>query len=93
MKNKLQNLGRAISIIAAHERATDAIFDDLEAFYAPSECYQDVSRGEARRFRQVRRHACHVAGVRNLRELRRAVLAVVPTWDRFNHFRLGIRAI
>lgn len=93
MTRKPQNLGRAISIIAAFEREADALFEDLAAFHAPSECYRDVARGEGRRFRQVRRHACHVAGVRNIRELRRAVLASVPTWDRFNHFRLGINAI
>lgn len=93
MNRRPQNLGRAISIIAAHERASDAMFEDAAAFHAPSECYPIIARGEARRFRQVRRHACAVAGVRNLRELRRAVLVAVPTWDRFNHFRLGIQAL
>jgi len=88
-----QSLGRAVSILLAFERQSNDIFDDLSAFHAPSECYRDVERGLARSFRSVRRRACHAAGVKNLSQLRRAVKRSVPTWDRYNYFRLGITAI
>lgn len=87
------NLGKAVSILAAFERQTAFVYDDLSAFHAPSECYPLVERRLARRFRIVRRHACRVAGVKNLRQLRRAVKRVCPTWDRLNYHRLGIGAI
>lgn len=88
-----QNLGRAVSILLAAQREADYAYEDLAAFHAPSECYPIVSRGIARRFRLVRRRACHAAGVKNLAALRRAVKKAVPTWDRYNHHRLGIDAI
>lgn len=86
----MQRLGRAISILVAHERAVDEMHGDVRAFGAPSECHGVVSRYAARDFRLVRKHACAVAGVRNLRELRAACKAVVPRWDRHNHFKYGI---
>jgi hypothetical protein len=89
----MTNLGRAVSILAKFQRDCDFMYEDLAAFYAPSECYGDVSRGQARRFRLVRRRACKAAGVKNLAQLRRAVKKACPTWDRYNHFRLGIEAI
>lgn len=42
---------------------------DVDAFYAPSECHGLVSKGEAQRARQARRHAVAVSGV-SARELR-----------------------
>ena len=85
-----QHLGKAISILMKYEQEYGELIDDLQAFYAPSECYRDVSRGQARRFRQARRHACHVAGVKNLSQLRKAIKKVCPTWDRYNYHRLGM---
>jgi hypothetical protein len=93
MPKSKQTLGRAVSILAAFDRQCHAEYDDLAAFHAPSECADIVDRGQRRRFRQVRRHACHVAGVKNLNQMRRAVKRAVPTWDRYNHFRLGIESI
>lgn len=89
----MANLGRAVSIIVKFERQCHEQFDDLEAYYAPSECYRDVERGQRRRFRLVRRRACHAAGVKNLRQLRKACIKAVPTWDRYCHFRLGLDMI
>ena len=88
-----QQLGRAVIILLCEQRRCDEEYEDMRAFNAPSECGEIVARGQARRFRQVRRHACHVAGVKNLAQLRRAVKREVPTWDRFNHFKLGVEAI
>lgn len=86
----MRQLGRAISILLEEQERNSFEYEDLRAFHAPSECYCDVARGQARRFRQVRRRACHAAGVKNIRQLRREVKKVCPTWDRYNHFRLGI---
>lgn len=83
-------LGRAISILMAHEDRGARLQADLDAFNAPSECWHDVSRGECRRFRIVRKHACAVAGVKNLKALRKAVKRACPTWDRYNHHRIGL---
>jgi hypothetical protein len=89
----MRQLGKAVGILLAFDRLSDAQFEDLHAFHAPSECYGDVEHGLRRRFRTVRRHACHVAGCKNLAQLRRAVIKVCPTWDRYNHHRLGISVI
>jgi hypothetical protein len=89
----MANLGKAVGILLKFERDANYAFEDLRAFHAPSECYGDVSSGLQKRFRLVRRHACHVAGVKNLAQLRREVKRVCPTWDRYNHHRLGIEAI
>lgn len=89
----MANLGKAVSILLKFEQACHAMHEDVAAFHAPSECHGLVSRGNAKRFRQVRKHACSVAGVKNLHHLRRAVKRAVPTWDRYNHFHLGIMSI
>ncbi len=90
----MASLGKAVGILVAFERDVVAYaYEDLGAFHAPSECYDDVNRALARRFRLVRRRACKAGGVKNLYQLRRAVKKVCPTWDRYNHFRLGVDAI
>lgn len=62
-------LGKAIGIlIRAHMREHD-MHADVSAFHAPSECHALVSRGEAGRLRQARRHAESVAGM-SLRRIR-----------------------
>ena len=89
----MTKLGKAITIIKKFQLDTEQVYAELEAFHAPSECYPLVERGLSRRFRIVRRHACHVAGVKNLAQLRRAIKQACPTWDRYNHYRLGINAL
>lgn len=89
----MTQLGKAVGILLRESQRRDYEYEDLRAFHAPSECYSLVNRGQARRFRAVRRHACHVAGVKNLNQLRRAVKRACPTWDRYNYFRLGIMEI
>lgn len=86
----MAQLGKAVSILMRFDREVDAMYEDLYAFHAPSECYVDAERGLMKRFRLYRRHACHVAGVKNLAQLRKAVKRVCPTWDRYNYHRLGV---
>jgi len=89
----MAQLGKAVSVLLRFERSCSEMYDDLSAFHAPSECYEDVSRGQRRRFRRVRKHACAVAGVKNLKQLSKAIKKVCPTWDRYNHFRLGLEHV
>lgn len=89
----MQQLGKAVSILLRFDRRADACFADLGAFGAPSECHAVVEHGLRREFRQVRRHACRVAGVKNLSQLRRKLKRACPTWDRYNHYRLGIQEV
>lgn len=70
----INNLGRALSIIVQHKRNEDAMHEDVNQFHAPSECHELVSRGEAKRFRLVRRRVKALTGSRYdlvLREARR----------------------
>ncbi len=89
----MAQLGKALSILLQFERECSEFYEDLAAFHAPSECYDDVNRGQKRRFRRVRKRACAAAGVKNLKQLRRAIKKVCPTWDRYNHFRLGLGGV
>lgn len=91
--SKSNSLGKALSVLMQYEKQHQEAYEDLRAFHAPSECFRDVNKGFKRRFRQVRRHACHVAGVKNLKQLRKAVKKACPTWDRYNHFRLGLENV
>jgi len=86
----MAQLGKAVSIIMAHEQRGHFAHRDIAAFGAPSECHRDVTRGQRKRFRLVRKHACRVAGVKNLKPLRKAIKRVCPSWDRYNHCRLGL---
>lgn len=70
-------LGRALGILVREVMRSSEIDADLAAFHAPSECYADVHRGDARRRRHAMRRACHAAGVRNQRLLRRAMRRVM----------------
>lgn len=60
----IRNLGRALSIIIEHQRRENAMHDDVDAFHAPSECHDLVSRHEGKRFRAVRRHVEGITGHR-----------------------------
>lgn len=53
----IKNLGRVLTILALHEASEIFAHEDVRAFGAPSECHDDVSRGEPQRFREARRHA------------------------------------
>lgn len=66
-----RQLGRALGLLLREHEVDAAISDDLDAFHAPGECYPIAFRGAARRHRLARRRACHAAGVRNMRLLRR----------------------
>jgi hypothetical protein len=63
----IQNLGKVLGIVARHEAVEIFMHNDIDthndvdAWGAPSEYHDDVWRGEARRWREVRRHAEAVA--------------------------------
>ena len=61
-RNQIQ-MGKAISIIAKARAAEYIMHADVDAYYAPSECHELVSRGEERRERQARRHAKSISGL------------------------------
>ena len=73
----MTQLGKAIGILLqAHMNESD-MHSDVDAFHAPSECHDLVSRGEGRRLRFARRHALHVAGFKNIRQLRHAARQIM----------------
>jgi hypothetical protein len=51
----VQNLSRALTIIARAEAAEHFMHADVRAWGAPGECHQDVSRGEPYRMREMRK--------------------------------------
>jgi hypothetical protein len=57
----IQNLGKVLGIVARHKAIEIFMHNDVDAWGAPSEYHDDVSRGEARRWREARRHAEAVA--------------------------------
>lgn len=57
----IQNLGRALSILAKAEAKEIFAHADVDAFHAPSECHALVRRGEGSRLRRERRRAEAVA--------------------------------
>lgn len=69
----MRQLGKALGILIRQMEIENAMHADVDAWGAPSECHGLVARGSARRWREVRRHACHVAGVKNGRLLRQAM--------------------
>ena len=71
----MTQLGKAIGILINQQRHECALHADVDAWYAPSECHASVARGEESRARLARRHACHVANVKNLRQLRKQARA------------------
>lgn len=73
----MANLGRALTILLRAYQREHAMHEDVDAFYAPGECHDLVSRGEGKRLRFAVRHACAVAGVKNARQLRRTVRAAI----------------
>ncbi len=48
-----KSLSEVASAIAQELRHIDALFEDLDAFNAPSECGGDVARGHRRRVRAI----------------------------------------
>ncbi len=53
----IRNLGHVLSILARHEMRDMLMQDDLRAYHAPSECYDDVARGDKQRWRETRKLA------------------------------------
>jgi hypothetical protein len=63
----IPNLGQVLGIVARHEAGELFMHNDIDthkdvdAWGAPSEAHDDVSRGEQHRWREVRKHAEAVA--------------------------------
>ena len=65
-------LGKAIGILVQAVEHENALHDDVDAWHAPGECHAVVARGEAKRWRTAKRRALHTAGLKNMRQLRKA---------------------
>lgn len=57
----IRNLGKALSVLILAEVNEQSLHADVSAWGAPSECHDDVRRGEARRQREARKHAEAIA--------------------------------
>jgi hypothetical protein len=55
--NRVTNLSAALTILARAEAAEYRLHADVDAWGAPSECHNLVSRRESARLREARRHA------------------------------------
>ena len=53
----MRNLGRAFSILAEAQAHETHLHHDVAAFGGCGDCHASISRGEARRQREARRHA------------------------------------
>jgi hypothetical protein len=60
---KGRNIGRGVSIWINHIRGEQSLHDEVDAYFAPSECHALVARGETYRNRIVRRHIKSVTGL------------------------------
>lgn len=86
MTNRIQNLGRVLTILAKAEATEHDYHADVDAFDAPGECHSLVAKGAEKRARRARRHAEAVAG-RPFRIIareakKRGCPIGSPTWDR-----------
>lgn len=72
-----QQLGKAISIMMRFEARENMMHEDLNGFYAPSECHDQVAKGSIRRARQAIRHARSVSGVTK-GKLKKALAQITP---------------
>lgn len=70
----IRNLSAALTILARAEADEHFLHADVDAFGAPSECHELVSRFEAERQRRARKHAEAIAR-RPLRCIRREARA------------------
>lgn len=59
----IQNVSRALTVIARAEVRECLMHDDVRAWGAPSECHADVSRGEPQRWRDARRAVRGLTGL------------------------------
>jgi hypothetical protein len=83
-----REIGKALGILVRQIEIEGQMYNDLAAFYAPEGCYRDVKRGEDKRWRQARRHACAVAGM-SYRKLKREAKKSCPTISRVLYARYG----
>ncbi|QIG66743.1 hypothetical protein EVB27_073 [Rhizobium phage RHph_TM16] len=59
----MRQVGKALGILATFEAKEIVMHADIAAFGAPGECHGLVSKGEAKRAREARRHAKAVSGL------------------------------
>lgn len=74
------DIGKGLTILRREQRAHVERVADLDRFHAPSECYRDVERGEARRARIVRRIVKATTGLRFRVFLREVERRTSPRW-------------
>ena len=82
----MTNLGKALTILAAHECDERFAHADVDAWGAPSECHGLVSKNEGKRERIARKHAEAIAQ-RPLRIIRREAMrrGGIDPADPFSH--------
>lgn len=87
-----RQIGRALSAIVREFDRRAAIDADLDAFYAPGECYEFTHHYDHISMRRARKLACAIAGL-NWRGLRAEARRVCPTIDAVLHRRVGTGVI
>lgn len=60
----VKNISRALTLVAGLECYESFMHADVSAWGAPSECHDDVSRGEGVRMRKMCRHVRGITGLR-----------------------------
>ena len=85
MKYEIPNLSRAVSLIVQYHRRESDMHADIRAWGAPGECHEDLSRGEASRFRDVRKHIEGVTGFK-YKMVRAEILRRVSAKFAYNFF-------
>lgn len=94
----MATLGKAIGVLAREHAKQAEILnhyaEDLYNFGAPSECYSKVYKDYkptfVRKMRQARRHALHIAGSRNMKHFKKALLKVSPKISKLLYEKYGM---
>lgn len=86
----MQQLGKAFSVIARQLASEEMAHDEVDAYYAPSECHGLVKKHMVKKHRLARRYARSISGLnrcqfrialeRNERAIDRARQVIVERW-------------
>lgn len=83
----VKNLGAALSLIIQQRRSEGELYNDLDAFHAPSECYPLVERRIDRERAETLKRIREMTGLKFKAVVREAVRRTSP---RFVHHVLGL---
>jgi len=83
------NVSRAVTLVLQHLRREAEGYDDLAAYYAPSECYRDYGRAVSRDARRVKRCVRGLTKMRYERFVRHVAAITSPKWV----YKVGLGAI